>query len=82
MTVPHSPADGRSSCAVSRPVLIESSRDVTIDVLRGLAIFLMVLFSSLQGIYVASLYRYATEGDAPGGFDVNLLGEAFVPKGR
>src|SRR5215471_9562416 len=35
-------ADGHSSCAASRLVSAESSRDVTIDVLRGLAIFLMV----------------------------------------
>ena len=41
--------------------------------------FLMVFFSALQGVYVASLFRYATEGSAPG-MDSALLGQAFVPK--
>jgi cobalamin biosynthesis protein CobD/CbiB len=41
------------------------------------AIALTVFFSSLQGIYVATLYRYATEGVVPVGFDSALLQEAF-----
>jgi uncharacterized protein DUF6159 len=44
------------------------------------AIVLGIFFSALQGIYVASLYRYATEGSAPPGFDRTLLDNAFVPK--
>ena len=44
------------------------------------AIFLMVFFSSLQAVYVASLYRYATEGHGGSGFDNDLLTQAFVPK--
>ena len=35
---------------------------------RG-AILLMIFFSAMQGIYVAALYRYATEGRCPSGFD-------------
>ena len=46
------------------------------------AILLMIFFSALQGVYVASLYRYATEGHATSGFDKTLLEQAFVPKGR
>ncbi len=46
------------------------------------AIVLMVFFSALQGVYVASLYRYATEGQATPGIDRALLDQAFVPKGR
>jgi hypothetical protein len=46
------------------------------------AILLMIFFSALQGVYVASLYRYAIEGQAPSGFDKTLLDHAFVPKGR
>ena len=46
------------------------------------AIFLMIFFSTLHGIYVASLYRYATEGLVPAGFDKALLDSAFVPKER
>jgi uncharacterized protein DUF6159 len=43
-------------------------------------IFLMIFFSSLQGVYVASLYRYATGGAGGAGFDDQLLKQAFVPK--
>jgi hypothetical protein len=46
------------------------------------AILLMIFFSALQGVYVASLYRYATEGTVPANFDRALLDGAFVPKGR
>ena len=45
------------------------------------AIFLAVLFSALEGVFVASLYAYATNGTAPPGFDRDLLGTAFVRKG-
>jgi hypothetical protein len=44
------------------------------------AIFLFVFFSALQGIYVASLYRFATGGRSVPGFDSELLSKAFVPK--
>jgi hypothetical protein len=44
------------------------------------AVFLMVFFSTLQGIYVASLYRYATDGEAASGFDKALFEKAFVAK--
>lgn len=46
------------------------------------AIFILVFFSALQGVYVASLYRYATEGQTPDGFDPELMAQAFVPKSR
>jgi len=46
------------------------------------AVFLMIFFSALQGVYVASLFRFATgEGPAPG-LDPALLGQAFVAKTR
>jgi hypothetical protein len=44
------------------------------------AVVLSVFFSTLQGIYVASLFRYATEGPKSSGFDPDLLRGAFVPK--
>ena len=44
------------------------------------AVFLMVFFSALQGVYVASLYRYATNGETAAGFDKALFDQAFVPK--
>jgi hypothetical protein len=43
-------------------------------------ILLMIFFSALEGVYVASLYRYATQGSAPPGFDQALLTQAFMPK--
>lgn len=45
-------------------------------------IALAILFSALEGVYVASLYRYAIEGDVPPGFDKDTLADAFVPKRR
>jgi hypothetical protein len=44
------------------------------------AISLILFFAAIQGVYVASLYRYATEGKEAGGFDHDLLANAFVPK--
>jgi hypothetical protein len=46
------------------------------------AILLMIFFTAMQGVYVASLYRYATAGRGPAGFDEALLRHAFVPKRR
>jgi Family of unknown function (DUF6159) len=46
------------------------------------AVFLMIFFSALQGVYVASLYRFATAGATAPGLDSTLLGQAFVPKKR
>jgi hypothetical protein len=44
------------------------------------AILLMMFFSALQGVYVAALYRYATEGQVVDGFDKSILSHAFVEK--
>lgn len=46
------------------------------------AVVLLVFFTSLQGIYVASLYEYARGGRGPGGFDETVVRAAFVPKKR
>jgi hypothetical protein len=54
--------------------------NVALVVLGAGAILLMIFFSALQGIYVASLYRYATDHEAPPGFDRILFDSAFVPK--
>jgi hypothetical protein len=45
------------------------------------AIGVGLFFSALQGVYVASLYRFATDGKEAPGFDRDLLAGAFVPKG-
>ncbi len=41
---------------------------------------LSMFLSTLQGIWVASLYQYATEGEAPAGYDKELFDLAFRPK--
>ena len=53
---------------------------IAIGVFAVGAVLLMIFFSALQGIYVASLYQFAT-GGAPG-LDSTLLGQAFVAKTR
>jgi hypothetical protein len=55
---------------------------IALVVLAVGVIGLMVFFSALQGVYVASLYRYATDGQVTPGFDKALLEQAFVPKRR
>ena len=44
------------------------------------AITLMMFFAALQGVYVASLYRFATAGQDTAGYDHDLLANAFVQK--
>lgn len=46
------------------------------------AVFLMIFFSALQGVYVASLYRFATGGVDSTGLDAALMRQAFVPRKR
>jgi hypothetical protein len=52
----------------------------------GLAVLVLgivlvaALFSVLDGVYKAALYRYATTGVAAGGFQPEQLGGAFAPK--
>ena len=49
--------------------------------LAGVAVLgLALVQAALSGIYSAALYRYATEGQAPAGFDGVLLREAFQRK--
>ncbi len=46
------------------------------------AIGLAIFFPTLQGVYIASLFRYATDGQTTPGLDRNLFENAFVPKHR
>jgi hypothetical protein len=46
------------------------------------AVALMIFFSALQGVYVASLYGFANGGAVPSGLDPSLLRQAFQPKNR
>jgi len=43
-------------------------------------VLLAIFFSALQGVFLASLYRYATEGHRASGFDADLFSSAFTPK--
>jgi len=45
-------------------------------------VLLAIFFSALQGVFLASLYRYATEGHQSSGYDPDLLSSAFAPKTR
>jgi Family of unknown function (DUF6159) len=44
-------------------------------------IVLSLVQAALSGIYSAALYRFAESGESALGFDKNLLGTAFAPKG-
>ncbi|MCK7593393.1 DUF6159 family protein [Pseudomarimonas salicorniae] len=46
-----------------------------------IALLLGLVQAALSGIYSAALYRYASEGEAPQGFDSSQLGAAFRQKG-
>jgi len=50
---------------------------VTVLAVLGIAL----VQSALAGIYSAALYRYATDGQAPAGFDGEVLQQAFRLKG-
>jgi Family of unknown function (DUF6159) len=55
---------------------------VGVVVLAVIALILLALVqAALTGIYSAALYRYADTGEGSLGFDKNLLGTAFAPKG-
>jgi hypothetical protein len=43
-------------------------------------IILSVVQSALQGIFQAALYQYARSGEAPAGFEKDLLRDAIQPK--
>jgi hypothetical protein len=62
--------------------LFASMGAVVLAVLAAVAgaILIAAFASALSGVYVASLYRYATEGHVTSGYDESLLASAFVPK--
>jgi len=57
---------------------------ILIAVVLGLAWVLMVavVMGALNTVFRVALYRYATDGDAPDGFDDLDLGNVFPPKRR
>ncbi len=60
---------------------VSVSLAITFAVIAVLAlVFLAVVQSALSGIYSAALYRYATVGEAPAGFEGTGLQQAFAAK--
>jgi len=59
-------------------MLLPLMSGIVMAVVAGLAAF----GPALQGVYVASPYRYATDGVAPDGVDRHLLASAFIEKDR
>jgi len=54
---------------------------ILVGVLAILAIVMLgIVQSALSGIYSAALYRYATDGAAPAGFEGTSIATAFSPK--
>jgi hypothetical protein len=66
-------------------VFVASTNSVAIIVLAALLFVLILVLlglisSTLNGIYVAAVYRYAAEGEASGFFSEELVRGAFRPK--
>ena len=61
-------------------VALTYGRIAGIGLFITLMVVLSIFFTTLQGIYLATLYRYATAGWVPAGFDGELLRQAFVSK--
>ena len=60
---------------------ISATLAITLALIAVLAlVVLAVVQSALSGIYSAALYRYATVGEAPAGFEGTGLQRAFAPK--
>lgn len=66
--------------AIAATVALVAGRPTAIGTFVVGAIMLTVFFSTLQGIYLATLFRYATEGWVPAGFSGEFLQQAFVSK--
>jgi hypothetical protein len=66
-------------------ILVVPTQSVIMIVLTALAVVLILVFiglisSTLNGIYVAAVYQYAAEGETGGFFSEDLVQGAFRPK--
>ncbi|HUR35570.1 MAG TPA: DUF6159 family protein [Vicinamibacterales bacterium] len=68
--------------AIATALLVSAVGTPGLVLLAVGGIALTIFFSALQGVYLASLYRFATEGVVPPGFDKAILQSAFIDKGR
>jgi hypothetical protein len=59
-----------------------ASAAVVVSIFLAGSGLLLVFFAALDGIYLASLYHYAVQGQTPPGFERETLQQAFVPKGH
>ncbi|HET9194002.1 MAG TPA: DUF6159 family protein [Vicinamibacterales bacterium] len=66
--------------AIAAAVALFAGRPAGIGLFVAGAIALTVFFSTLQGVYLATLFRYATEGWVPAGFSGEFLQQSFVSK--
>ena len=73
-------------CAWVPLFIVSGALGVLVSPFAGIVLFaagavvLIAFFSTLQGVFLATLYRYATEGWVPAGFSGVLLEQAFVKK--
>lgn len=66
---------------IGAAVTMGATAAIAIAILGALALgFLAVIQAALSGIYSAALYRFASDGTAPAGFDGGELQAAFAPK--
>ena len=66
---------------IGAAVTMGATAAIAIAILGALALgFLAVIQAALAGVYSAALYRFASEGVAPAGFDGGELQAAFAPK--
>ena len=66
---------------IGAAVTMGATAAIAIAILGALALgFLAVIQAALAGVYSAALYRFASEGIAPAGFDGGQLQAAFAPK--
>ena len=63
----------------SAMVSIELAIAVAVLVVLGI-VLIAILQSALSAVYSAALYRYATVGEAPAGFEGTAIATAFAPK--
>lgn len=60
-------------------VSVQLALGIAVLVVLGI-VLLGILQSALSGVYSAALYRYATAGEAPAGFEGTAIATAFAPR--
>lgn len=64
-------------------LLIAAEQQAVAIVVGVLGLVVLAIFiSALHGVFVAAVYRYATSGETPSGFEAEVMQGAFRPKRR